>query len=71
VFTLSEVKKARAVLDSWRDRGTLAEAAEDQGMFPGMAGAYLRFGKALDRRGKVLTVKCKGRVAVPGSEKLR
>ena len=71
VFTLSEVRKARAVLVSWRDRGTLAEAAEEQKMFPRMAAAYLRFGKALDRIGKVLTVKCRGRMNVPGSEKLR
>ena len=71
VFALSEVKLARAVLASWRDDGTLADAAADRGMFPRMAGAYLRFGKALERTGKVLTVKCKGHSNVPGSVKLR
>ena len=71
VFALSEVKLAREILESWRDDGTLAEAAADRGMFPWIAAAYLRFGKALDRIGKVLTVKCKGHSNVAGSEKLR
>ncbi|MBK5233454.1 MAG: PD40 domain-containing protein [Thermoleophilia bacterium] len=71
VFTLSEVQKARAVLRSWKQLGTLAAAAEKQDMFPKLAGVYLKFGKALARRGKVLTAKCHRRTAVPGSIKLR
>ena len=71
VFALDEVQQARVVLRSWRRLGTLAEAAEKQGMFPKLAAAYLRFGKGLERRGKVLTVKCHRRTAVPGSLKPR
>ncbi|MGK2954468.1 MAG: TolB family protein [Solirubrobacterales bacterium] len=71
VFSLDEVQKARAVLRSWRRLGTLAAAADKQGMFPKLAGVYLKFGKALERRGKVLTVKCHRRTEVPGSIKLR
>jgi hypothetical protein len=71
VFTLSEVRTARAVLRSWKRLGTLAAAANRQDMFPELAGVYLKFGKYLARQGKVLTVKCKRRSAVPGSIKPR